>query len=531
MPSDEFGYRSDLPLPTLGALAELPSVSPVDGRIIGWFPTMRPERVAETVQCLRRENEEWSRSSMRERVGVTSEIRRALGARADELAAVLARETGKPIAEAYGAEILPTLHSLRWLERNAARVLGDAPLQRMFRSRRLSWQPWGTIGLISPWNYPLFLSLPIIAAALAAGNTVCWKPSEQALAASQAVMELLESTSAWPLVRMAPGGADVGQALLAADCNKYVLIGGADMGRSALMELGRRGRPAVAELSGVDPMLVCEDADLEAAARAAVWARLVGGGQTCMAPRRLFVHRLRYDGFLQRCAHHLRRVRVGDPSEPTTELGPLRSHASLEAACSAVEDALSRGARLLVGGDHPERNSLYFAPTLLADCTEEMAVFQRDVFGPILAVTSVANDAEAVERANGGPTALTASVWSRSRGRGESVARQLRAGVVSVNDVLLPGAQADAPFGGQGGSGYGRVRGAAGLREMAQPRVTDLGPTSFWPRRHLFPYQPGALDILRAATRQAASDGLEKARAGVEMIAAIRRYRESEERP
>jgi acyl-CoA reductase-like NAD-dependent aldehyde dehydrogenase len=442
---------------------------------------------------------------------------------------VLCREIGKPVVEVYGGELLPTLRALAWLERHAGPALAPQRLRRFPSSRMLEWEPYGVVGLISPWNYPLFLTLPIIAAALAAGNTVLWKPSELALAASQAVFGVIQAAGLAEVVRMLPGGPALGEAVVDAGCDKYVLVGSARTGRRVLERLGSRLTPAVAELSGVDPMIVCGDADVETAARSAAWARVSGAGQTCMSPRRLLVHEGVYPRFLEACREVLRSVRLGDPEDPRTELGPLRTEELRRAAAEAVEEAVAGGARRLCGGRPCGGTGFYLQPALLADCEWDMRAFREDLFAPVLAVRPVRSVEEAVEAAKNSPYALTASVWTRSRARGREIARALRGGVVSVNDVLLPGADPETPFGGSGASGYGRTRGEAGLREMVRPRVADEGPAEWVPRRHLFPYRPGTLSILSALTaREAAGGTLERLRTVGRLYGAVRRFGKGE---
>lgn len=518
----EFGR--DPALQAFENLAELPSVSPIDGRIMGWYPVVRPERVPLLVGGLAAEGKGWARKPIRTRRRVLRALHAALASHAESLAETIARETGKPIVETYGAEILPTLRQLEWLDRHAERLLAPEALQRFPRRRTLEYLPHGVIGVISPWNYPLFLTLPTLAAALVAGNTVLWKPSELALATAHATLALFQKSGIANLVQMAGGGADVGAAALRSGCDKYVFVGSSETGRRVLETLGSQIKPAVAELSGVDPMVVCEDADLELAVRAAVWARVCNAGQTCMAPRRIFVQQQIYEPFLERARRHLRSLRLGDPLDPQTEVGPLRTERALLEAEHAIDDALVQGARLLCGGREVLGSGYYFEPALLADCDELMEVFRRDLFAPILAVAPFTSDDEVVHSANEAPGLLTASVWSRNRRRACRVASGIRAGVVSINDLVLPGAEPDVPFGGHGRSGYGRMRGAAGLREMVQPRVLDGGPPSIWPRMHLYPYLDGTADILRAMTHWRSSSGWGRLKAARQFTTAAAQF-------
>lgn len=503
---------------------DIPSVSPVDRLVLGWHRAAAPEEVRLAHHWLRRMAGEWSGAPVRDRLRLLRRLRRALGDRSEALAAVLAREIGRPVVEAYGGEILPTLKALAWLERHAERALRPRVLSR-FPRRVVEWQPHGVVGLLSPWNYPLFLSVTGIAWALAAGNTVLWKPSDLALETSALIGEALHAAGLEAVVKLVPGGDATGEAVVEAGCDKYVLIGSAETGRAVLGLLGEALRPAVAELSGIDPMLVLPDADLETAARSAVWARMTGAGQTCMAPKRVYVDAGVYDRFLRIAAEEVDRLRVGDPLDSRTEVGPLRTEALRQEAVSAIEEAVRLKARLITGGDMVPGRGCYLRPALLAGCDERMRVFREDLLAPVLAVSPFRTTEEAVTRANSAPGVLTASVWSRREGR--PVAKRLHAGVVSVNDVMLPGAEPGVPFGGAGGSGYGRMRGAEGLREMVRPRVLDDGPPRALPRMHLFPYRAGTLEILRASAETEAADGWAGRVRGLRKLwSAARDYRE-----
>lgn len=528
MPNEDFqpaarrpGRPSDEPFRTL---REQPSVSPVDGRVIGWYPVALPEEITALRRRLEVEAGGWSVTPVAARVRRLGALREVLYARSEEVVSLLAREIGRPLVEGYAAEILPTLRSLSWLERHAPAVLAPRPLRGGSRRLRQEWAPFGTVGVLSPWNYPVFLGLSSVAAALAAGNTVLWKPSDLALATASLLWEIVEEAELGHLVAVAPGDEAIGAAVVAAGCDKYLFIGGVTGGRRVLEELGSRGIPAVAELSGSDPMIVCSDADLSLAAASAVWARVTGAGQACMAPRRIFVPWPRYEEFLREVRDRLISVRMGNPSDAATELGPLRTEELRGAAQSLIHDALEQGARLLYGGLPGAGEGFYFQPTLLADCTESMRVMREDIFAPILVVSPVGSVEEAVRRANASSFGLTASVWTRDRRAGTAIARRLPGGLVSVNDTLLPGAEPAVPFGGQGASGYGRMRGEAGLLEMVQGRVLDSGPSPHAPRRHLFPFRNGTLEILRGMAAWEGARGRDRWAAVRRLVQGMRGY-------
>ncbi len=506
----------------LADLGEMPSVSPVDGRVMGWYAVTRPEDVLKERGHLTQQSHEWRSVPLRERVQAVHRLRVELERRSEPLARTLSQETGKPIVESFGAEVLGAVRALAWLEQNAGRVLKPV---RLSSRRRQEWEPYGVIGLLTPWNYPLFLSLPSIATALVAGNTVLWKPSELGLASAHAIQEVVRAAGLGAQVRMVAGDYRVGEATVDADCDKYVLIGGVSTGRAVLEKLGRRLRPAVAELSGADPFIVLADADVCTAARAAVWARTVGAGQTCMAPKRIYVANSVVRPFVEECETRLRALRIGDPLSRETEVGPLRTEELRQTADELVDDAVSKDAHLAWGGRPVPSPGFYWQPALLTDCHAATRVMQEDVFAPILAICPISSPGEAIALANESPFGLTASVWTTDARQGMAIARELRGGVRCVNDVLLPAAEPDTPFGGSGQSGFGRVRGVAGLMEMVQPVVYDSGPRAWEPRMNLEPYQPATLDIVRAAIQLAGQRGAGRLKGAAAMLKAISRYR------
>jgi acyl-CoA reductase-like NAD-dependent aldehyde dehydrogenase len=500
-------------------LREIVSISPVDGSVVGRFDVSEPADVQRMADGLRAAAPAWAATPLRERLRRLRELREVLAEGADRFANVLACELGKPATEAYGSEILPTLEALRWLESNTGPTLRATSLRRFPRRSVMERMPFGVVGALTPWNYPLYLAATSIAWALAAGNTVLWKPSELAPACAGELYSALRWVGLGDAVRLAQGGVATGEAVVSARCDKYVLIGSEATGRRVLARLGEQLRPAVAELSGTDAFLVLADADVERAARSAVWGRCINAGQTCMAPKRILVAQPIYDRFLERVGVHLRRLRVG----PDGEIGPLRTPALRETALDAIAEAVERGARLVEGGRTLPGGGCFLQPTLIADCRDEMRLFREDVFGPVLAVSPAGDGREARRRLADGPRMLTASVWTRDQRAAAELARGLDASVVSVNDVLRPCASPAVPFGGGGESGFGRMRGREGLLEMTRTRVTDFGPPLAWPDFHLYPHPPGTADVLR---RIAGLAGPARTRLGQwkELAAAARRF-------
>jgi len=471
----------------------LVSCNPATGEILLEIRADSEEEVAAKVASAREAAEGWRVTSLSNRLTTIRRLHDRLARSAEQIARGLSAETGRPLQESLGAEVIPTLRGLDYLCRKAPSLL--KPTRPTGQRTWMVPEPYGVIGIIGTWNYPLFLNLIPLCQALAAGNAVVWKPSELAILSARETQRLLESIGLPPgVVEIVYGDAEAGRALTQAACDKYLFTGGVQTGRAILAELARSGKPSVMELSGNDAFIVCADAPLKLAARSAVWARVSNAGQSCIAPQRFYVDQRAYGPFLQQVKRELEALQPH-------ELTPLRTASARDRCHRLVRDAIENGACLLHGGAvDPENPGLFYPPTLLADCEDRFAVMAEDLFGPVIAVCPVQDDQEAVARANANPMALGASVWTGDRKRGAALAKQLRVGLVSVNSVLLDAAHPAVSFGGMRASGFGKQRGAQGLEEFVVRKVVALHRQGGTPR-HLFPYLPAAVPLLLATAR------------------------------
>jgi acyl-CoA reductase-like NAD-dependent aldehyde dehydrogenase len=411
---------------------------------------------------------------------------------ADSWALAIRDEVGKPSGEAM-AEVVSTLDAVRWTLKNAGKALADERVARgwqralLIPPARLRWAPLGVIGIIGTWNYPLLLNAPAIAQALAAGNGVVWKPSELAVGLGGKLQDSIREAG-FPdgLISAAYGKSDVGQALVGSGIAKAIFTGGVEGGRHVLSELGRRGIPAVAELSGFDPAIILPDAPPGSTSRALTWASFVGAGQTCVAVKRAYVVG-DPTPWAEALALGAKALRVGDPSSGEVDVGPMISREARDRFHATIEAAIEAGARVLAGGRPVDGPGSFYPPTVLISDGPEAEAALAGCFGPVVLVRGFADEDAAVEAANAGPFGLSASVWGRDARRARAVAFRLEAGTVAVNDAVTTSAHAATPFGGCKASGFGRIRGVAGLRELAQSRVIhSRKPGGFRP--HLFPY-------------------------------------------
>lgn len=495
-----------------GGREELVGLDPRTGETIARVPASTVEEVREAVAAARRAQPAWAALGPVGRARALRQVIHRIHERTDELVAAVSRATGKPRAEALTHDVLPTVFTLRYLGWVAPRALRPRRLGPLvgtaagFRSR-VEWRPYGVVGCLSPWNYPLFLSFNAITPALLAGNAVVLKPSELTPTVGEAIRELLEPLPPG-VATVVQGGPEVGAALVDAPCDKVCLIGSGATARKVMEAAARHLTPVVFELGGQDAAIVCEDADLDVAASGVLWGAFLNAGQTCCAVERVYVAEAVADRFADLLVSKLRRLRTGPDAGGEADLGPISVRRQFEKVDALVRDAVSRGARVLAGGP-PEApgEGLWYPPTVIEGRSEEMAIFREEAFGPLLPLVRVRDEEEAVRRANEEGFNLTASVWTRDRARARRLASRLRAGAVSVNDH---GAIAGTPWGmwgGVGPSGFGRLNGEVGIREFAVPVHVGESLLPRLKRLWWYPYDEPTTRALRALTDLLAAPG------------------------
>jgi acyl-CoA reductase-like NAD-dependent aldehyde dehydrogenase len=462
------------------AVRKIASTNPATGEALREFECTSEVQVHAAVSRAASAQASWAASGVRTRIAILRSFQRLLLEKKSEVAQLVTREAGKPHVEALLTEVLVVLDAARFLIDNAYRLLRDKPvphgnLAMKTKSGHLVREPYGVIGIISPWNYPFSIPATESLAALVAGNAVVVKPSEfTSLTAIELASLLHQAGVPQEIFQVIVGDGATGTALINAAIDKLVFTGSVPTGKQIAQAAAARLLPVVLELGGKDPMLVLDDADVDIASRGAVWGAFVNAGQACLSVERCYVHRSLYTPFLEACVRHTERLRVGNGMESEIEVGPLIHQRQLRNVESQVEDARTQGARVLVGGKRlREIGSNYYAPTLLADVTREMRIMREETFGPVLPVMPFDSDDEAVRLANDSDYGLAASVWTRDRARGEALARRIQAGTVMVNDVVSCFGISEAPHGGVKASGIGRSHGRFGLEEMVRIKYLD----------------------------------------------------------
>src|SRR5260370_9416605 len=432
------------------------STNPATGEILGEFECAALSGVQAAVAQARTAQAAWARTPVRQRLGIVENFQRALHSRKREIAESITREAGKPCAEALSTEVLVALDAAEYCLQNAFALVRPEPVPHasvMMNSKKgyLLREPYGVVGIISPWNYPFSIPATQVLAALVAGNAVVVKASEFTPAVAVQLKRLMDEAGLpQNLFQVVIGDGATGAALISAGVDKLIFTGSVATGKRVAQAAAAKLIPVVLELGGKDPMIVVDDADVDVASSAAVWGAFVNAGQTCLSVERCYVHKTLYEKFLQTCVAKMEKLRVGNGMEDGVDLGPMIHSRQLQVVESHITDAVAQGARLLAGGKRlPQLGENFYQPAVLADVRPAMRIMREETFGPVLPVMSFDSDAEAIPLANDSYFALAASVWTRNRKRGEAMAAQIHAGIVIGNDVVSCYGISKAPHGGR----------------------------------------------------------------------------------
>lgn len=460
------------------APAELISYNPATGEELGRVPILDVAAVRAAVARARAAQPAWAALPLATRLDYLRRMRSALAEQATELAELIAREMGKHPTEALLADVIYAINHLDYVVKHAPELLRPRRVRHniLFATRyaRVILEPRGVIGIISPYNYPVLLTTNSLFLALAAGNVAVVKPSEHTPLVVLKLAEICHSAglpaSAFQVVT---GDHTTGAALVDSEIDSLVFVGGTVAGRKIAAAAGARLLPVTMELGGSNAMIVMEDADLEMAAKGAVWAGFLTSGQVCARVARIFVAAPVVARFTELLAQEAAQLRSGPPQVGAVDMGPMTVAAGLGHVRLAVDEAVAGGARV-VAGHLPAPHTggpAYYPPTVLTDVTPDMRVMREEIFGPVMSVYPVPSMAEAIRLANDSSYSLTASVWSRHPRRAWAVARRVRAGSVLINDHIGSALAPESPWGGMGGaSGYGRIGGPFGLEGLTHPK-------------------------------------------------------------
>ncbi|MDP9266440.1 MAG: NAD-dependent succinate-semialdehyde dehydrogenase [Chloroflexota bacterium] len=457
--------------------SRITSVNPATEDVLAEFEAYSDELVDEAVAQADRAFRQWRVRPVAERAGPMRELAKQLRREADRYARLITLEMGKPIAEAK-AEIEKCAQGADYYAENAERFLADEPVKTNAHRSLVSFQPLGVVLAVMPWNYPFWQVVRFAAPALMAGNGAVLKHASNVPQCALAIEEAF-AVAGFPagLFRsvLVPGAA-VERLVHDARIRAVTLTGSSDTGSRIASLAGAALKKSVLELGGSDPFIVLPDADVELAASTAAKARNQNTGQSCIAAKRFLVAEAVADDFTDRFADAVRALKVGDPLDESTQIGPLARGDLRDALERQVRESVRVGARIVVGGRRVQGRGFFWEPTVLTEVTEDMPVIREETFGPVAAVLRVKDADDALRVANDSAYGLGASVWTRDVTLGQALAKRIESGSVFINGMVASDPR--LPFGGTKRSGYGRELSSFGIREFTNVQTIWVGPAA-----------------------------------------------------
>lgn len=509
--------------------AVIPCTNPATRQTLGTVDVDDAAAVADTVERARAAQIGWAETDFATRRRVLRRVLDHLLAHVDELCDLVVADSGKTRENALMGEIWPVCEKLRWTINSGEKHLSPERVSSgllLHKRAHLEFRPLGVIGAIIPWNYPLQNILNPIIPALMAGNGVIVKPSEWVAWSASRIVDIVREAVAAEghspdLVGIVQGFGTTGKALIDSGIDALVFIGSVHNGRRVLEAAAQTITPVVLELGGKDPFIVCDDADLEQAAHAAMAGCFISAGQNCVAAERLLVFDSVYDAFERRVGQLVGSLRQGAPADGGVDVGAMVTPMQLEIVENLVQRAIEQGARVVAGGQRVlSETGDYFAPTVLADVTEDMDIMQEETFGPVMLLCRVMDEHHAVQIANGTAFGLSSSVFSKDHGKARRIADRLNAGMTAINEFggMTYMAQ-DLTFGGVKASGFGRLNGRDGLRACTNVKAVldDRLPLHF--ANKLFPVAEHDFDTIKGAVQMVYGASLRAKLSGASALA------------
>ncbi len=445
------------------------SYNPVTGLSIGQHALSSKEDVDAAVTSAREVAPFWQALDFKGRKKALLQWNSYLLENLDDLVEIVSLETGKPLSDATLEASLALAH-LGWAARQAEEVLRTSHrspgLLMANMSATVERSPLGVVGVIGPWNYPVFTPMGSISYALAAGNTVVFKPSEYTPAVGKFLADsFLEATGLNDVFICVTGLGETGKYLCESGVNKLAFTGSTATARKVAATCALSMTPVILECGGKDPVIVDRDADLKRAADATIWSAMSNAGQTCIGAERVYVHQDVAEEFIEHCLRIAAAIKPGEPG--IGNYGPATMPTQIAIIERHIKDAIAKGGRVLMGGVESV-HAPYVDPVIIADVPEDSTAITEETFGPTLVINRVATMQEAIALTNASRYGLGASVWSKRNGK--KIARSLACGMVSINSVIAFAAVASIPFGGVKDSGYGRIHGPEGILEFTYAR-------------------------------------------------------------
>ncbi len=479
--------------------------SPATREPVGEIVVSRREDVEAAIAKARDAQREWSRVPIAERAHIVRSTIDILVERRDEVVETIIDETGKTRLEALMMEIVPGCDYLNFWSGRAVEELSDERRKlhgylRPVKKLIMHYRPLGVIGVITPWNGPFSLAINPTIQAVLAGNAVILKPSEVAPYSGNWAIELLrEAGVPEGVVQTVHGDGETGAALVNGGVQKISFTGSVSTGKKIAAACAEQLIPYSLELGGKDAMIVCADADLERAAGGAVFNSMLNSGHVCMGVERVYVVQSVADEFEERVANIVRELRYGSGDD--VDVGAVFWDRQLPIIERHIEDAKTKGAEIVVGGEADTTNGLFYKPTFVRNVDHTMELMQEETFGPIVSVMRVKDEEEAIRLANDSHYGLSGSVWTRDIKKGIEIAKRMETGSVIINDASMAYGAPEAPFGGMKDSGVGHVNGFGALRSYTHQQPILIHRWAQKRERVWYPHTPKTIEEIDGLIR------------------------------
>src|SRR5438309_6761684 len=453
------------------------TINPATGKTLRRYKSSTKADVDKAVTKAKKAFEKWRLLSPANRAIYLDRAAKTLRAQKGKLARIITQEMGKPIKESL-PEVAKCAWALEYYSENGPKFLNPEVIKTDATDSYVAFEPLGVIGSIMPWNFPLWQCIRFAAPSLMVGNTTVFKPSSITAQSGLALQNAFESTGLISgCFNIVLGSAQVANHLIESDAVAIPFTGSGNAGRTVAQAASQQLSKFVLELGGSDPFIVLEDADIEAASTGAVAGRFINNGQSCIATKRILVVKQVLDEFLDKFVKKTKSLKVGDPLSSDTDIGPMVREEALKTLDGQVKDAVRQGAHLEIGGERLNRKGSFYAPTIATSITPEMKIMKEETFGPAAPVMAVKDENEAIRLSNKSEFGLGATVWGKDTRRAEKVAREISAGLVTINNVVVSDPR--MPFGGVRRSGIGRELSRYGMLEFTNiksVRVYEKSP-------------------------------------------------------
>mgnify|MGYP005641599195 FL=1 len=444
-------------------MSQISTINPSTGEEITKFTPMDKNQVFDLVGKAKRAYPEWKKDYEKRRSYVYNLVEYLIKNKI-KLAKVATSEMGKPLKESIG-EIEKCAWALEFYADHGDSFLSDEVLNTDARKSFLSFEPLGVIGSIMPWNFPYWQALRFAAPCLMAGNVIVMKPSRVTMQSGIEIEKaFMESGMPDGIFQTVVGSVDSANHLIDSDVNAVTFTGSTNAGAKVGERAARHLKKCVLELGGSDPFIVLDDAIIDKAAEGAVKGRFINCGQSCVASKRFFVGKNIAKDFIELFIKKASQLKIGDPMNMETDLGPISSKDGFETISGIVEDAKEKGAEVLLGGSKIDGKGFFYEPTILTNVKPNMRIANEETFGPIAPITIVENESEAIKLANDSEFGLGASIWTKDLAKADKMSRRIESGIVSVNNVVISDPR--IPFGGIKHSGFGRELSRYGMLEF-----------------------------------------------------------------